>query len=74
MRINIEFDADNAAFEGHHFYPEIRRIFDQAIKKIHAQRLRPPCSCTAPESVDKLLDTNGNTVGWVRVSGHEEGK
>lgn len=66
--IRIEFCTDNAAFEDD-FATEVRRVLEQATWKVCRQMNRSPgCMCTAPESDDKLLDTNGNTCGKVEVS------
>lgn len=66
MKITIELETDNAAFEDD-FRFELKQILNQAFSKILSQKKRKPCKCTAPESIDKLLDTNGNTVGSVRA-------
>jgi hypothetical protein len=67
MKIIIEFETDNAAFEDD-FAAEVRAVLVQAKHKIFAQMGRPNgCKCTAPEAVDKLLDVNGNTVGSVSI-------
>ena len=67
MKIVIELETDNAAFEDD-FRFELKQTLNQAFNKILSQRKRKPgCICKAPESIDKLLDTNGNTVGSVRV-------
>jgi hypothetical protein len=67
MKIRIEFEADNAAFVDN-FPSEISLVFRQAETKILEQLGRVEgCVCTAPEAADKLLDTNGNTVGTVAV-------
>lgn len=68
MDITIKINTDNDAFRGSGFYPELRRCFEQAVRKIHEQRKRPPAKCTAAESADKILDSNGNTVGSVELS------
>lgn len=67
MKIVIEFDTDNAAFEDNP--NEWRAIFLQAVGKVKSQLQRKPCLCNHPESVDKLIDSNGNTVGTVTVQG-----
>lgn len=67
MHIFIEFHTDNAAFEddGRAY---ITDAIMQSVLKIEAQMRRPEgCTCTAPEAADKLLDTNGNTIGSVRL-------
>jgi hypothetical protein len=68
MKIIIEFECDNAAFEGWLFQREVLRILLDAHRKIGEQLSRKEgCVCTALESADKLLDSNGNTVGSVKV-------
>lgn len=68
MKVTIEFDCDNAAFEDD-FHGEIRNILDRVerkVKDVHsAQNLAGPDSRF--EATYKLLDTNGNAVGkmWV---------
>jgi hypothetical protein len=66
MKILIEIDCENAAFWPDPF-EEIYRLLEQAKTKVRIQADRPECLCDAPESADKLLDYNGNTVGTVRV-------
>lgn len=58
MKITIVFDTDNAAFEDD-FAREIRAILIQAKHRIFEQL----------KGSDKLLDTNGNTVGRVSIDG-----
>lgn len=66
MRIKIEFNTDSAAFED--FYAELTYTLQQANSKVLQQLARQPATqCRAPESADKLLDSNGNTVGSVEV-------
>ena len=67
MKISIVFSTDNAAFKDCGFMTECCKILDQAMDKIKAQRKRQRCLCTALESADKLLDTNGNTVGTLTI-------
>lgn len=67
MRVTITFDTDNAAFQDGGIYYELRKILRDAERKIQEQLERPPCRCTHPESSDKLLDSNGNTVGTLEV-------
>lgn len=77
MKVIIEFECDNDAFVGDDdweqdlidtFYTEVGNVLEQAREKIVEQRRREDgCVCTALESADKLLDSNGNTVGTVRV-------
>lgn len=67
MRVKIEVECDNAAFQDGQLYNELRRILRQALRKVPKLRRRKPCLCDAPEADDVLLDTNGNTVGRVEV-------
>ncbi len=67
MRITIEFECDNAAFEDD-FDGAVRRTLAQARTKIAAQKLRDQDAiCKHPEHIDKLLDINGNTIGTVAL-------
>ena len=66
MNVEIEFDTDNAAFE-EGFEEELDFVFRQARWKVIAQREREPALCEHPESVDVLLDGNGNKIGRVVV-------
>ncbi len=67
MRITVVFETDNSAFDGADFYPEVRRVFKQARKKVQQLRERRPVLCSAPEAADLLKDSNGNTVGTVKI-------
>lgn len=74
MKIKIEFDCDNAAFESGPYtrqlaMEEVYAVLKQAMEKIVVQLGRPHSVCDAPEAADKLLDSNGNTVGSVIVEG-----
>lgn len=67
MKIRIEIDCDNAAFE-HDTIGEVERILRGIGPKLRDQMGRAPgCLCTAPESADKLKDRNGNTVGTLTI-------
>jgi hypothetical protein len=68
MKIRIEFDCDNAAFE-FDFAGEVNAILRKAYRNIMDQSRRPKALCTHPEAADVLLDTNGNTVGTVVLEG-----
>lgn len=72
MKVCIEFDCNNSAFDGDGFCFELKSILQQAVQKIIAQSNRSPCLCAWPESADKLLDTNGNTVGTVILEKNHE--
>jgi hypothetical protein len=68
MKIQIELECDNAAFEGKNLVPQIAWILGTAAGKIDMQlRRKSFIVCSALEADDKLLDTNGNTVGFVRI-------
>ena len=65
MRLIITIDYRGAALEDAPT-EELRRLLSTVPAKVEAQLARAPgCVCTTPESVDKLLDSNGNTVGTV---------
>jgi hypothetical protein len=64
MTVEIEFDTDNAAFEDN-FEDELARVLRQVRWKVAAQRVRAAALCEHSESVDVLLDGNGNTIGRV---------
>lgn len=68
MKVQIEFSCDNAAFED--FPAELKSVLIQARSKILTQvnqHPNPELKCYAPESIHKLLDSNGNTIGIVQV-------
>lgn len=67
MKIIIEIDTSNAAFEDHGLGNELMFVFTRAKNKIIRQLERPPSLCDAPEADDKVQDSYGNTVGSVRV-------
>jgi len=68
MRVIIEFECDNAAFEGRVLQGEVLQILYQAHVKIGEQLARQEgCVCAALESADQLRDSNGNTVGKIEV-------
>ncbi len=57
---------DNAAFEDDP--TELRKILGTCYEKVLNQLAREPgCVCTALEVDDKLLDSNGNTVGTIKL-------
>ena len=66
MRIKIDFCCDNAAFEDD-LFAEIEYLLYQIPEKVRQQLARKPCVCTAPESADKLFDSNGNSVGSLKI-------
>jgi hypothetical protein len=59
MKVNIQFDCDNDAFQGQMFRSEVLKVLHQALKK--TVEMHP----TGGSS--KLRDSNGNTVGTVEV-------
>ena len=66
MKVYIEFDCDNDSFGD--FDDETERILDQAHDKLLSQRYATAATvCQHPEPMHKLLDTNGNTVGSVKL-------
>ena len=68
MRLNVQIDMSGAAFDGD-FSREFTRCLEQAAHKAIYQMTRVPAThCTHPEAEDKILDSNGNTVGYVQVS------
>ena len=67
MKILIELETDNACFE-EDFQFSLEHVLGQVHDKVAQQRRRSARTiCTSPESADKLLDINGNTVGSVLV-------
>ena len=69
MKIKLIFNTRNSAFEDD-IESEVRIIFKQAADKAIHQINNPPSElllCKAPELNDKLLDSNGNTVGIIKV-------
>jgi hypothetical protein len=68
MKVTIEFDCDNAAFE-ENFYIEMDYVMDCIKRKIFQQRERAVSLCDAPEAADKILDHNGNSIGFVHLDG-----
>ena len=57
MKVSIEFDCDNDAFQGRMLQGEVLKILYQAQKKIGEMYPK--------DGAAKLLDSNGNTVGKV---------
>jgi hypothetical protein len=65
MKVIIEIVLDSDALQ---YVGELSRILTTVEGKVTVQRGRSStCLCDAPEVSDKLLDTNGNTVGSVRL-------
>lgn len=73
MKVSIEFDCDNAAFEDN-FEAEMGNTLFQVIYKIQQQldRNNKGVLCTHLESADKLLDSYGNTIGTVKVNTEDD--
>lgn len=66
MKVKIEFEVGNAAFEDD-FHGELLLVLRQATAKVVQQLYRTECSCTTPEAADILLDSNGNRIGTVAL-------
>jgi rubredoxin len=66
-KVTIEVTLAGSAFDRQPMI-ELEHILLRAVGKVEEQLARRGGTvCAAPESADKLLDTNGNTVGTVRV-------
>jgi len=65
MKVIVQFNTDNAAFEDYGFATEVAKILDQAESKIanHGHRIGDKKF----EVIGNLRDTNGNTVGAVCI-------
>lgn len=59
MKITIEIETGNAAFEDNGIMDEIEKIFSDILQNWHV--INRPYSCS-------LQDSNGNTIGKVEVS------
>ena len=64
MKVRIEFEADNAAFE-EDFTGEVTRILTRAAGRMGALR-------HDPEDSGALLDSNGNLVGFWTIKTRNE--
>lgn len=62
MKLVIEIEMDNAAFEGFRAPSEVHRILKTVSRMVKSRML-----CGKPEINDKLRDINGNTVGFVKL-------
>ena len=62
-RITITFDTDNAAFEGHDYDMEVERMMLRATFLLKHDLPRGKAGSIP------LRDTNGNTIGSVKVEG-----
>ncbi len=65
MKITIEINADNAAFEGADCGPELARILATL-----ARRLKDLDAEGVADADERLRDLNGNTVGHFIVTGY----
>lgn len=68
MRVKIEFDCDNAAFEDNP--GEINFILDRCKAKL--EQLAPYQASAGEPVIAKLRDTNGNTVGSLIIEDDSE--
>ena len=61
MKLKIEIELDNAAFDGRNKGPEAARILERTAKQLRENgNLKGYAGC-------KLRDENGNTVGFVDI-------
>jgi len=64
--VEVSVGCRGAAFDD--FMAEFRRILESTVGKVCTQLVKEPATiCDARDPDEKLLDSNGNTVGWVRV-------
>jgi len=66
VKIYIEIECDGAAFEDR-LSAEVAYLLGGVVGKIDRMLKRKPCLCEALESDDLIKDSNGNTVGRVKV-------
>lgn len=66
MRVVIEFETDNAAFENN-FTDEVEGVLQRAIIRV-LRRVQVDEESEINEGSDALHDTNGNSIGRVRLS------
>lgn len=64
MKLTIEIAMDNAAFEDQPLH-EVDRILASVYAKLSASLERVKCGSDSDE--EKLLDINGNTVGFMKL-------
>ena len=64
MKVKIEFDCGNAAFEENP--DEIGYVLERAREKTEAAKAEI-VNMDVPEVSRPLMDTNGNSIGFVRV-------
>ena len=64
MKVIVQFNTDNSAFEDYGFDAEVARILDKAESLVvgHGHKARKGF-----EVIGSLLDTNGNKVGAVCI-------
>jgi hypothetical protein len=63
VKVTIEFETDNDAFQGRMLQGEVIKVLYQAQEKIGKMAV-----FKTEEMEMKLRDSNGNTVGYVRVT------
>ncbi len=64
MKVIIDFETDNAAFESPH---EVHHVLDQAVTKLVERGAEPGANA-------KLFDSNGNSVGTVVIENDKKPK
>lgn len=68
MKVTITFETGTAAWVDEGFGWQLRHVLEQVEGKVMRQLTREPgCVCDAPEADDKVIDSNGNTIGSVKV-------
>ena len=65
MKVTVEFRMDNAAFADDPGNLKVQYVFMQACRKLVERMSRVPATRRSEE--DTLLDTNGNTIGFVKL-------
>lgn len=65
MKITIEFDTDNAAFEDNQF-AEVDRILKLVGEYAYEHMLYPNYQLEFKKG-HKIVDTNGNTIGKFKI-------
>lgn len=66
MKIVIAFYMDNASFVDD-FHGELERVLNKVKTKVCVQVTRRPSICDVQEADDKILDSNGNTIGFIKL-------
>ncbi len=59
MKFEVQINLDNAVFEGENLIPEIKRILDRIGRKLEAD-----------VEAARILDANGNDVGFFEIVRH----